>query len=390
MTLDQVLQYALQNHPLLVSRQHEVAAAQARLVTAGLLPNPELVLNTDTPVYATGDRTELSWRVVFEIPTAGKRWKRECEAQAGIRRSQMALERQSELILREAADAAIEVVYLQQLVKLRAELQQLANQRAAAAPSALGANAAQRDMVNRMRAEIDAVGAQSQVLDTQSALAAARSRLARAIGLAPDVKVTMNGVLDVEPTPLLPLTSVLAMARTNNPRLAEAWAAVSESQQSHQVALAEAVPDIRLGPRYRDELGKDDDGIGARIEGELPIFNRNQGAIMETASEIQANQALARVAELESLSDVAAAYAELETIQKSIAYYTTDATSAIERNQALINDPNVQAIMTPDQVAQIRLDMASLQLRLLQQQYRYHQLMTQMEILVGQQITAAQ
>ena len=390
MTLDETLQHALHNHPLLLSRHHEVTVAQALLVTAGLLPNPELVINTQSPVYDTGDPTELSWRVVFEIPTAGKRWRRESVAQAGIRRSRMTLARETELILREAADAAITVVYLQELIELRGELQQLAEQRATAAPPPLGAGAAQRDVGNRMRAEIDAVDAQTQLLDAKSTLAVAQARLARAIGLAADVRVTVNGVLDVEPAPLMPLDAVLALARTNNPRLAEACAALNESQRSHQLALAEAVPDVRMGPRYRDTLGVDDDGIGGRFETELPIFNRNQGGIMETAAQMQSNRALVRVAELESLSDVAAAHAELETIQKSIAYYSTDGTSAIQRIQKRVENPQVQALVGPDELLQIRLDMASLQLRRLRQQYRYHQLLTQLEILVGEQIVAAQ
>ena len=60
------------------------------------------------------------------LPTGGKRRWRMAAAEAGISRSQAALARETELLLAEAADAAIEVLYLQELAHLQDDLSQLA------------------------------------------------------------------------------------------------------------------------------------------------------------------------------------------------------------------------------------------------------------------------
>ncbi len=47
LTIPDVLEYTLQHNPVLRSRQHEVEAAQARVITARLLPNPQLTLDSE-------------------------------------------------------------------------------------------------------------------------------------------------------------------------------------------------------------------------------------------------------------------------------------------------------------------------------------------------------
>ena len=83
--LEQLLTYALEHHPLLKARQHEVEIAQARLITAGLLPNPQLVLDTETPTR-TIDDTSLTTRLMFTIPLGNKRNLARRAAQAAIER----------------------------------------------------------------------------------------------------------------------------------------------------------------------------------------------------------------------------------------------------------------------------------------------------------------
>ena len=91
----------------------------------GLLPNPQLVMDTESPVERNG-ATTLTSRVTFTLPTGGKRRWRMAAAEAAVARSQAAQARETELILAEAADAAIEVLYLQELAVLQGELSHLA------------------------------------------------------------------------------------------------------------------------------------------------------------------------------------------------------------------------------------------------------------------------
>lgn len=47
LTLEQAVERALQSSPVLAAGKHAVSAAEARVVQAGLLPNPELALEAE-------------------------------------------------------------------------------------------------------------------------------------------------------------------------------------------------------------------------------------------------------------------------------------------------------------------------------------------------------
>jgi cobalt-zinc-cadmium efflux system outer membrane protein len=384
MTLDEVFQYALATNPILRARQSEVEIACARLVTAGLVTNPAFTMDTESPID-TGGRTDMTTRLVFTIPTAGKIRRRQAVAQEGIRRSQIALARQSELVLVEAADAAHQVLYLQQLLELHRQREEITAQRAETVPARLGTG--QLNFVNKVEAEIDAVSARTQRLETSKDLALARSRLALAIGLDPSLSITMRGTLDVDPAPLLPLERWVDLARTNNPRLADASAAVFESESQHVLAWAESVPDIQLGPRYQDSLGVKDDRIGARFQVDVPVFDRNQGVILQSAAQVRANREMMGVALLNSLHDVVVAHAELQSIQEAARYYKTEVEAMIRRNEQLVEDPAVRDVIRDDEALEIRQDLLALELTYLQLRYRYNQLRAQLEVLLGAPIT---
>ena len=125
MTLEEVLQHTLDCHPLLHARVHEVEAARGRLITAGLLSNPQWVMDSESPVDQS-DATILSTRLTFALPTGRKRHWRMAAAEAGVARSQAALAYETELVLAEAADAADRGALPQELAQLQGELSQLA------------------------------------------------------------------------------------------------------------------------------------------------------------------------------------------------------------------------------------------------------------------------
>ena len=110
-----VLQYATQHHPLLRVRQDEIEAARAKIVTARLLPNPELTVDTlDSPSESGPARDQHEADVHFAD------WARRASCgprrpRRGVCAAQLAMSRDTKLILAEAADAAVEVLYLQEL-----------------------------------------------------------------------------------------------------------------------------------------------------------------------------------------------------------------------------------------------------------------------------------
>ena len=126
-TVEEALLFTLDNHPRLRARAEEVEVARAALITAGILPNPQFVLDTDSPTSDPG-ATELATRVMFTIPTGGKRHLAEIAAKAGIDEARWAVDTEAHLLLTETADAALEVLFLQELVKLQQEMIRIAQE----------------------------------------------------------------------------------------------------------------------------------------------------------------------------------------------------------------------------------------------------------------------
>lgn len=383
MSLDEVLQHALDHHPILRARQHEVEAARARLVTAGLLPNPQLVLDTRTQVEDEG-RTALTTRVMFTIPTGRKRRLRQAAAEAAIQRTRCALAREIELVLAEAADAALEVLYLQELLGLESELAELAVKTAEIEKGRF--KAAALPYLAARRSELDAARLELARRGTEGRLELARIRLGRAIGLRPLNPIRLRGKLAFRPVPAVPLDRLLAAAQQSRPELAESRAALLESQQQVAVARAEARPDIGFGPRFRDVLGATGDVVGARISLDVPLFDRNQGRIAEAAALARTQSAMLDVAEIGSLSDVASMYAELCAAQSRLDFYQVHVEPMLAEIEETIRQGGAERVLDPGRTAELLEQLVRMRLEYLDLRYLHARLRMKLEILLGESL----
>jgi len=383
LTLDEALAHAESHHPLLAARMHEVSAAKGRFVTAGLLPNPELTMDSDVPVNE-GRGADLRMRLMFTFPTAGKRRLREAVAASEVARARWALRSEIERVLLNAADVALEVLYLQELARLQGELSELAARRAQIERSRFEARTA--TFADAMEAEMDASRLALQHKDTLDRLRAARWRLAQAIGINPPQPVHVVGELPFEPFVPVALDQVLDAARASRPELAEAGAALSESHRQLELARAEAKPDIAVGPRYEDRLGDGNDSMGARLDIDLPLFDRNQGAIYERAAQTRARGAMVEAVEINTLGDVARAYVRLVSLQSRLNYYQSQVTPVVERTHATLDSPDTRRALPADQASDLLRSLLQLRLEQLQLRYDYNRLRRRLEIFLGRRV----
>jgi cobalt-zinc-cadmium efflux system outer membrane protein len=380
MTLEDVLQQTLDCHPLLHARVHEVEAARGRLVTAGLLPNPQWVLDSQSPVDLD-DATILTTRLTFTLPTGRKRRWGMAAAEAGVARSQAALARETEVLLAEAADAAIEVLYLQELAVLQGELSLLAAKTAEVVTGRFQSGTT--PYLATIRSRLDAAEIELQRLTTQGDLEEARVRLNRTAGLPPAPLVHMRGALVVEPIPSIRLERLLAEAERSRPELAESRAALLESQRLHAQARAEARPDLVFGPRVRDDLGPVGDRVGARIAMDVPVFDRNQGRITERAAMVRTQGAILDLTQVNTLSDVAAAYVELQDAQTRLDFHSLHVQPIVEQTEAAIRSADADKVLAPDQISELLEQVVRMRVEELELRYLHTRLRTRLEILLG-------
>ena len=67
--------------------------------------------------------------------------------------------------------------------------------------------------------------------------------------------------------------------------------------------------------------GATDDKWGARVQFDLPFFNRNQGHIAEGAAIVRTNCAKQDLIDVTTVSDATSLYLELQDVQARAEYY---------------------------------------------------------------------
>ena len=315
-----VLQYATQHHPMLRVRQYEVEAARARIITARLLPNPELTVDTLDSSSEPG-APELSTRLMFTLPIGPKRELRTAAAESGVCQAQLAMSRDTKLILTEAADAAVEVIYFQELYSLYGQLSTLANQVVAIQQDRF--NIAAVPFRNVVLTELAASRLELMRQNTAAQLDQAKVRLARAVGATDGTPPAVDGQLAVQPIVFAPVAVMQARVRQVAPELAESRTVIEKSREELSLERWNAVPDLRIGPRYRSDMaGVTDDKWGARVQMDLPVFNRNQGHIAEGAAIVRTNCAKQDLIEVATISDATSLYLDLQDVQSRAEYYS--------------------------------------------------------------------
>lgn len=380
LTIDEVLQHTLDNHPLLRARAYEVEAARGRLVTAGLLPNPQWVLDSESPVDQD-DATVLTTRLTFSLPTSRKRQWRMAAAEAGIARSRAALARDTEKLLAEAADASIEVLYLQERMALQSDLSRLATKTADLVTGGFQSGAIAYPATIRSR--LDAAEIELSRLTTQGDLEQAQVKLNQNAGFPPAPLRPMRGELVVELLPPIQIERVLAEAERCRPELAESRAALLESQQLLGLARAEARPDVVFGPRIQDDLGPRGDRMGARMAVDVPLFDRNQGRIAERAALIHTQCAMVDVTQINTISDVAATFLKLEDVQHRLTYHRTQVQPIVEQTEVAIRNAEVGKTLAPDRISELLEQLVRMRLEELELRFLHVRLRTRLEILLG-------
>jgi outer membrane protein TolC len=232
-------------------------------------------------------------------------------------------------VLAEATDAAVAVLYWQERIALERQFRDLAEQAAEIRRELFQINEVPyRDTVATEMALADALLAER---DAATRLRLAQLRLARAMGVDPVNAPALCGRLEAAPLPPIPLETVLDCARNAAPELVQADCDVAASRAQLAYEKWRTLPDLTIGPRYRHAFSDDPEGIGARVEVDLPVFDWNQANIAASAAQLQSNAARSRMAELATVGDVAELYLELRAVDADLEYYTRQLLPMAER-----------------------------------------------------------
>lgn len=379
MSVEQIVHWTAQNHPSLAAMRAEVGVAESALVGASLWPNPQLTIDTDNRIQEP-EGAEITTRLMFTIPMGFKRSLAQQVADLGIRRAQMAVSRETEVVVDEAIAAAMEVVYYQDLLAVQADLVRLADELV---------RRVQGDVVpvpDQVTASVNQTSVEFQRLDTLSRLRVARARLSLAMGFDPPRAIRVRATLPDTPAPRIRLETLLAAVRENRPEISEARLAIAESRRARALAQAEAIPDLEVGPRFNDTFDRPEDSLGSRWQFDLPIFARNQDGIAEADAKYQLNQANLRVTQMTTLNQVVAAYAELEPMQRKLEEYRHRIPQLAQQAEAAIQSAFEVGAIDANKMANEQQRLGKLRIEHLNLRYQYNRVRAKIELYAGRSL----
>lgn len=291
LSLAELERMAVAASPSLAQSESEVRAAAGRALQAGAYPNPVLGASGDHvaggPVLRGGD---LGAFVEQRVVMAGKLGLQRGAADQGRVAAGHLQDAERLRVLTTTRALYYRALGEQRLVALRKDMAALTGRTAKTRREL--ANLGQADRPDVLAADIETQRAELGVTMARNALDKTWREIAAVVGQPDLAASTLDG--DFEAVPKVDAAAALAAINAGNPELLAADANRAGADLQLRRARVENIPDIlvRGGVRYNRELfAPGEEALGTEgffdIGVQIPIFNRNQGAIAAAGAEAE-------------------------------------------------------------------------------------------------------
>lgn len=326
LTLDQVLDEALQRNLRLLAERFNISIGEARIVQARLKPNPVLSVGGNyldalgsgfDPGKSAAGPTEVNARIDYLVERGRKRQERIAVAQAARTVSQLELLNSTRSLVLDVQNGFTEVLLARENLDLARASLEAFNRIVAVNRTRVGSGDLAK--VELVRSEVAALQFRNQVRQSEMRLRVARNRLQALMGrtvFAPDFAIT--GALRRDRL-LFKQPEILQAALAARPDLDALRRDQARSQAEVRLQLAQAKVDYSIGAGYNRQwnvgAGRRGDSLGVFVSLPLPVYNRNQGEIERAQQEQAQIQARIRSLEQDIAAEVANAFEQYSTAQ---------------------------------------------------------------------------
>ena len=364
--LTQLIQIAQHDNKDLQVARYAVQIGQARLLQAGLWPNPRLDLSGSTDVAFRNDgEYTRSTGISQQFPVAGRILRQKNVARVDIALAEAEIADAERRVAGEVASDVYRILVIDRQIQSRDELvtieQRLArttrNRHKAAEVSELDVNTVQLDLERLVQEEVLLQSRRRSLLISLNTL----------IGRPPAAALAIDEPLPAA-APLPSLTQLQTQALASRPDLRNARLGIDRAQAQRALARAQRWEDWSVGLGV--EQGRrvltgvppqsSDHTLMLSVSIPLPLFNKNQGLIAEAnATE---DQAMARIEALRLgiAAQVASAYAEASNLQQSLDRYRQSLLPVSARNVQLAQKGYGQGLVSVVEVMQAQRQQAEL------------------------------
>lgn len=380
--LNDALAAALMHNPDLASFAWDVRIAEARALQAGLWPNPELEAETEG-IAQNGDAfglSETTIRLTQPILTANKLAKRRRVADFGSELAAWDYEAARLDVLTTVVQRYVDVLATARVVTVNEQSLALAEQVFETVSRLV--DAGEISSIERRRAAVELSEARIALQQAHRGLRSARAGLAGAIGLVDAPLGEVEGELPA-PTDVPPLETLLPLLEMN-PAVARWEAETAQRKARVSLARAQAVPDINVGVGLQ-RFDETDDYAGVISFGlPLPIFNRNQGEVLEARFDLAKARAQRHAAVVAVRVELTQAYQDMQAAREEIQLLQEEALPAARSAYEDIRTAYRQGGRPLLDVLDAQRTHFALEARHVAALADYHQSAAQLERLVGQ------
>ena len=397
LTLRQALSLALMHNPELAASTWDVRSAEARVIQAGLFPNPEIdvevenfggsreVENPDGTSDSLKRFDEYEATVLLSqlIEIGGKRSKRKQVANREHDLLGWDFEAKRLDTITEVTNAFIELLGLQERLALTDNLVELSQNVYNTVSERV--KAGKVSPVEETRAQVALATIKIEQERVKREQEAGRKRLAATWGSNTASFNRAAGTLE-SITALPPYESLIARI-PQNPDIARWDAELEQREAALRLEKAQRLPDLTIagGVRYLDESNDQVYVMGMSLP--LPLLNRNQGAILEASNNLQKareERAAAEVNAIASLDEVyqtlLSAYNEVNVLRDSI---LPGAESAFNAS----NEGYLEGKFSYLDVLDVQRSLFDAEDTYIKSLVVYHKALTALERLIGENLT---
>ncbi len=311
LTLSEAIDRALKASPDLAVAQRELEASEGAILQGGVRPNPVIAyLQQDTRQATRTTTLQLNQ----PIELGGKRRARIEAGERGRDTASVGLDVRRAEIRAAVTAAFFDVLVAQERLRLAQASVELAERATGAASRRVIAG--KISPVEETKARVAEAGMRLELTLAASELTTTRRRLAATWGSPTPRFEQVEGDLDA--LPVLPVLTDLNTRLAASPAMLRAKIEVGRRQALAEVERRQRMPNVTvsLGAQRNEELGLDQAILGVSLP--IPIFDRNQGNLLEALRRTDKARDERSAAEIRLSNDLAAAYERLKAVHQEV------------------------------------------------------------------------
>jgi len=390
LTLRDALSLALMHNPKLESTSWSVRIGEARALQARVLSNPEIEFEAEEIAGSVShpdfDAAGMSIRLSQHIEIGGKRSARRRFAESEGRLAGWDYETERLAVLTDATLGFIDVLTGQERFQLTQEIVRLSEKTLAAVTERV--NAGKVSPLEKIKADVELANNEVELNKVGSELRSARKRLASTWGSTTPLFSRAVGVIDRVSE--IPIYESVQAHLSQNPDVARLAQEMERRLAALALARARRVPDLTVGIGVQRFEETNDHALTFGLGLPLPLFDRNQGGVLEAryrlaqlrhereSAEVQTSTALA-----ESYEILIAARAEALGLKNEVVPGSTKAFDAAQEGYQ-------QGKFNYLEVLDAQRTMFEARSRLLGALAQYHRSVAIVESLIGTKLASLQ